>query len=171
MLGMKLVRLVERHCDELSRGLTEQIRTAERTSDFRKITPTELQRAIAEVFRNLGEWLLQKTEADVASRFTAIAARRASEGIGLQQLVWALMLTRDYLWHFLRQEAFADSIVELHGELEVDQMLNQFFDRAVYYAILGYDGADRQRAPKSDWARAQEVAVSIGLLPHPKHAP
>ena len=47
------------------------------------------------------------------SRFRAIAAPRASEEISLHQFVWALMLTRDQRWHFLRQEAFADKIVEL----------------------------------------------------------
>jgi hypothetical protein len=41
--------------------------------------------------------------------------------------------------HFLQRECFVDSILELFGELEVQQMLDQFFDRAVYYSILGYD--------------------------------
>jgi len=164
MLGMKLVRLIEAHSEALSRGLTEKMRKSERTSDFRRIPPKDLRLAAAEVYRNLGEWLLQKTEGDIASRFRAIAARRVSEGIGLHQLVSALMLTRDHLWHFLRREAFADNIVELHGELELHQMLNQFFDRAVYYAILGYDEARQQSTPKSDLARVQELAVSIGLM-------
>jgi hypothetical protein len=53
--------------------------------------------------------------------------------------VWALVLTRDHLWHFLRQEAFADSIFELHAELELHQLLGQFFDRAIYFAVLGYE--------------------------------
>lgn len=164
MLGMKLVRLIEAHSEALSRGLMEKIRKSERTSDFRKIPPKELRLAAAEVYRNLGEWLLQKTESDIATRFRAIAARRVAEGIGLHQAVWALMLTRDHLLHFLRREAFADNIVELHGELELHQMLNQFFDRAVYYVILGYEEARQQSGPKSDLRRVKELAVSIGLM-------
>jgi hypothetical protein len=75
MLGMRLVRLIEGHSDELSLGLSEQIRKSERTSDFRKILPQELQLAATEVYRNLGEWLMQKTEADIAARFRMVAAR------------------------------------------------------------------------------------------------
>jgi hypothetical protein len=78
------------------------------------------------------------------------------------------MLTRDHLWHFLQQEAFADNIVELHGELELHQMLNQFFDRAVYYGILGYEGARKHDSPQSDLAvqrRVGRLAVSIRLAP------
>ncbi|GEM_PF-372690 len=164
MLGIKLVRLIEAHSEALSRGLMEQIRKSERTSDFRKIPPKELRLAAAEVYRNLGEWLLQKTESDIAGRFRAVAARRVQEGIGLHQAVWALMLTRDHLLRFLRREAFADNIVELHGELELQQMLNQFFDRAVYYVIVGYEEARQQSGPKGDLTRMKELAVSIGLM-------
>lgn len=163
MLGMKLVRLIERHSEVLSRGLAEQIRKSERTSDFRKIPAEDLRLAATEVYRNLGEWLLQKTEVDVAGRFKAIAARRAEEGISLHQFVWALMLTRDHLFQFLRREAFADTIVELHGELELHQLLNQFFDRAVYYGIVGYEQAG-DATPKGDLCRVHDLAVAIGLM-------
>lgn len=104
MLAMKLVRLIEAHSDELSRQLTHQIRTSERTSDYQKVRSEDLRLAATEVYRNLGEWLLNKTESDIASRFRAIAVRRSSEGIRLQHYVWALMLSRDHLWHFLRRE-------------------------------------------------------------------
>lgn len=163
MLGMKLVRLIERHSENLSRELVAEVRNSERTSDFRKISPEDLKRAVEELYHNLGEWLLQKTELDIAGRFKAIGARRAAEGIHLHQFLWALMLTRDHLWYFLRREAFADTIVELHGELELNNLLNQFFDRAVYYAVIGYEEAG-QASPKGELRRIQELAMAIGLM-------
>jgi hypothetical protein len=107
MVALKLVRLIEKHSEELAQGLTEQIRTSERMCDFRKVPPAELELAAVEVYRNLGEWLLQKTEDDIESRFGAIATRRAAEGVGLHQFVWALIISRDHLWRFLQREAFA----------------------------------------------------------------
>ncbi len=82
--------------------------------------------------------MLQKTEIDIAERFKALGARRAAEGVGLHQFVWALVISRNHLWQFLQREAFADNIVQLSGKLELQQMLNQFYDRAVYYGVLGY---------------------------------
>jgi hypothetical protein len=164
MVGLKLVRLIERNSETLARGLTEHIRKSERTSDFRKIPPQDLRLAAIEVYRNLGEWLLQKTEQDIEGRFREIGTRRAVEGVGLHQFVWALMLTRDHLWHFLQQEAFADNIVALHGELELHQMLIQFFDRAVYCGIVGYEEVRQHNSPNSDLAKAEELAVSIELM-------
>jgi DNA repair photolyase len=138
MLGLRLMRLIERHSEELALGLTEKLQVTERTSDFRKIPSEELQPAVAEIYGNLGEWLLQKTEHDIERRFRAIAARRAAEGIAVHQFVWAIIISRNHLWQFLQERAFADSIVALYGELELHQMLNQFFDRALYYGVLEY---------------------------------
>ncbi len=141
MLGLKLVHLIEKHSEELAIGLTQELRNSERTSDFKKIPRDELQLAAVQVYRNLEEWLLQKKEDDIGNRFRTIAARRAAQGVRLPQLVWALVLSRNHLWHFLQRERFADNILEVFGELEVLQMLNQFFDRAMYYAILGHEEA------------------------------
>jgi hypothetical protein len=158
MLGMKLVRLIEAHSEALSQGVVDVIRASERTSDFRAIPREDLQRRVSEVYHNLGEWLLQKTESEIAGRFKAVATRRAAEGIRLPQFVWALTLTRDHLLHFLRHEAFADNIVALHGELELHQLLDQFFDRAVYHSILGYEEAGFRARPVSGLKAAEPGA-------------
>ena len=154
MLTLKLVRLIEKHSEELVGGLTEQIQLSDRTSDFRKIPAAELGLAAVEVYRNLGDWLRQKTDEDIESRFRAIGARRAAEGVGLHQFVWALITSRDHLWHFLQREAFACNVVELYGELELHQMLTQFFDRAVYYGIQEYGTSELHNHASSGRSRA-----------------
>jgi hypothetical protein len=164
MLGIKLVRLIEAHSEALSQGVVNVIRASERTSDFRAISREDLQRRVCEVYRNLGEWLLQKTEGDISIRFKTIAARRAAEGIRLPQFIWALMLTRDHLLHFLRHEAFADNVVALYGELELHQLLDQFFDRAVYHSIVGYEEAGTKARIASGLKRT-ELTGSTAAIP------
>jgi hypothetical protein len=48
------------------------------------------------------------------------------------------MVIRAIIYGILPQEFFVDNIFKLFGELGVQQMLNQFFDRAIYYSILRY---------------------------------
>jgi hypothetical protein len=152
MVGTRLVRLVEKHSRELAVGLTAELLKSERTSDFRKIAPEELQRTIAEVYCNLGEWLLRKTERDIEQRFRTLAARRAADGVAIHQFVWAMTISRNHLWHFLREEAFADSVIALYDELELQQLLSQFFDRAVYYGLLGYEDRREQERAGTDFS-------------------
>jgi hypothetical protein len=159
MLGLKLVHLIEKHSEELALGLTQELRTSERTSDFKKIPGDDLRLAAVQVYRNLEEWLLQKKEDDIGNRFRTIAARRAGQGVRLPQLVWALVISRNHLWRFLQRECFADNILEVFGELEVLQMLNQFFDRAMYYAILGHEEAVPHDAGHSGSKRRSSLTV------------
>jgi hypothetical protein len=141
MLGLRLMHLIEEHSEELASGLTQKLRLADRSSDFRNIPTEELEMAAAELYRNLGEWLLHKTEAEIERRFREVATRRATEGVSLHQLVWAMIISRNHLRQFLQAQGFADNIVALYGELELQELLNQFFDRALYYSVLGYEEA------------------------------
>ena len=144
----RLVRLIERHSEELAMGLTAKLRQSERTTDFQKIPAMELQKTTAALYHNLGEWLLNKTEQDIEKHFVSIAERRAAEGIRLQQFVWALIISPNHLYRFLLGHAFADSIFELYNELELQQLLNQFFERATYYSVAAYEES-RERTPVS----------------------
>ncbi|MGA8621121.1 MAG: hypothetical protein WB660_21680 [Candidatus Sulfotelmatobacter sp.] len=168
MLGLKLVHLIERHSEELALGLTQEVRNSERTCDFKKIPRDELHSAASEVYRNLEEWLLEKKEDDVGKRFRAIASRRAAQGVSLRQLVWALVISRNHLWHFLQRECFVDNLLEVFGELEVLQLLNQFFDRAMYYSILGYEEAvsHDQAGDPGIKGKSSSPATGIGMNSH-----
>jgi hypothetical protein len=155
MLGLGLMRLIERNSEELAGGLTVKLQASERTRDFRKIPREDLRHTATEVYRNLGEWLLKKTEKDIEERFRALADLRAGEGVRLHQFVWALIISRNYLWQFLRTEAFADNVVALYGELELQQLLTQFFDRAVYYGVLQYDTINDRDKPAGELSKAR----------------
>jgi hypothetical protein len=39
-----------------------------------------------------------------------------------------------------------DGAVQLYGELELVQLLDQFFDRALYFAVVGYEHARMRKA-------------------------
>jgi hypothetical protein len=150
MVSSRLVRLIERHSEELAIALTAKLRQTERTSDFQRIPFEELQKTTAELYHNLGMWLLTKTEKDIEDHFVSIARRRAADGISLQQFVWALTISRNHLYRFLLGQAFVDSIFELYSELELQQLLNQFFERATYYGVIGYEEArERERIKRT----------------------
>jgi hypothetical protein len=147
LLAYRLVRLIEAHCDQLAGALLERVQSSEKTTAYvTQVPPQELRARAREVYQNLGEWLLGKTEAEVESRYQQIGARRAAQGVPLTQLISSLVLTKDTLWEFLLKEAGVGRPVEVFGELELLQLLDQFFDRAIYYAALGYEGAATRHA-------------------------
>lgn len=142
LLAYRLVRLIEAHSDQLARNLLERVQDSDKTGAYSTRVPQdELRSRVSEVYRNLGEWLLGKTEAEVQRRYEEIGARRAAQNVPLAQLISALVLTKDNLWEFLLREAGVERPVEVFGELELLQLLDQFFDRAIYYACVGHEHA------------------------------
>jgi hypothetical protein len=139
MLAYRLVRLIETHSEALSNSLYTKLETSDKTKDFRKVPPDEFKARVCEVYQHLGEWLLGKTEADIERRYNEIGRRRATQGVPVSQLIWAIALTKENLMEFLARESSMDKPIEICGELEVLQLLEQFFDRAIYYAALGYE--------------------------------
>jgi hypothetical protein len=146
MVALKLVRLIEANSHELAQGLMEKVLSSDRTSDYRKMPPGEVQAAAQEIYQHLSDWLLTKTASDIELRYTRIGEARARQGVSLSHFVWALALTKEHLWGFLQREALVDHVVELFGELELFRLLDQFFDNAIYYAVVGYQRAYQAKA-------------------------
>jgi hypothetical protein len=139
MFSYRLVRLIESHADALAAGLEEKVQSSLQVTHFRDISAHELRERVYEIYRHLGEWLLGKNELDIEHRYREIGARRAHQRVPLSEVIQAIVLTKENLWEFLKSEAVVDRAVEIMGELELLQMLEMFFDRAIYFAAVGYE--------------------------------
>src|SRR5215470_9190835 len=147
MLAYRLVRLIETHSDKLAAGLLAKVQSSEFTPSYRNSAATELRDRVGEIYSHLGDWLLGKSAFDIEQRYEEIGARRAQQGVPISELIWCITLTKENLWEFLRREAGMERPTEVFGELEMLQLLDQFFDRASYYAALGHE-KEQPRAAK-----------------------
>jgi hypothetical protein len=146
MLAYRLVRLIETHSDGLATGLLARVQSSEFTRDYCKVPAADLQERVYEIYRHLGEWLLGKSDFDIRDRYMEIGARRAEQQVPLSQLVWVIVLTKENLLEYLKNEAGLERPTEVFGELEMLQLLDQFFDRAIFYASMGYEHACSKEA-------------------------
>ncbi len=145
-MAIRLVRLIETHADRLSHGLLHKFQHAHHCEDLRKVPAAELKDRSYEIYRNLSDWLTAKSESEIEHRYVALGARRASQGVALSNVLWAITATKEHLWEFLQSEGFADKPVELFGELELLHRIEMFFDRALYYVAVGYEKAAKSAA-------------------------
>lgn len=144
LLAYHLVRLIENHADDLANGLSQQVQSSPRTVDFRRLVPApDLKLRVYEIYRDLGDWLLKRTEGDIERRYREIGTRRAMQGVPFSQLAYAIILTKENLWNFLLKNAGVDRTIEVYGELELLQQLAYFFDRAISYAAAGHEYAEK----------------------------
>jgi hypothetical protein len=140
LLAYRLVRLIEIHADKLADGALARLKQDEKTKSYCKRVPCDdFRSAVCEIYTHLGEWLMGKSEGDIARRYIEIGHRRAAQGVLLSELNWAIVIARENLWEFLKAEESLERPTEVFGELKLLQLLEQFFDRAIYYAAVGYE--------------------------------
>ena len=147
MILYRLVRLIETHSQALATCLLDRVQNSELTPTFQRNVPgEELKERVYEIYRHLGEWLMGKDESQLEQRYLQIGARRASQKVPLSEVIWVIVLTKENLWDFIKKESVLERPVEVFGELEMLQLLEQFFDRAIYHAAVGYEHAVAETA-------------------------
>src|SRR6266540_7467496 len=119
MLAYRLVRLIETHSDELAAGLLEKVQHSELTRSYRNVPAEELRQRVSEIYRHLGDWLLGKGRYDIEQRYEEIGTRRAHQSVPISELVWVIILTKETLWGFLKNQSAAERAVDVFGEMEM----------------------------------------------------
>ena len=76
---------------------------------------------------------------NIEERYLKIGERRASQGVALSDLCWAIAMTKEHLWEFLQLQGFTRSPVEIYGEMELVRLLDRFFDCPLCFATEGYE--------------------------------
>jgi len=149
MIALRLVRLIETHSEQLAESLAHKVERSSRAADLKKIPPQEIRERAREVYRDLSDWILTKTEDDIERIYTPLGRRRAEQGVSLSALCWALMMTEENLWDFLELEGMREKPLEILGGFELLRLLDQFFDQAIYFATLGYESYSMQKPQES----------------------
>ena len=150
LLAYRLVKLIENHSDGLARSLYKRCRESERCRGYANVPESDLTARVYEVYHHLGEWLLGKTEEDIERRYLEIGALRAEQGVPCSQVVWVICLVRENLWDYLKQNAELERPHEIFGEIELLELLDQFFNHAIYYAALGHERASAHYSVRSE---------------------
>jgi hypothetical protein len=139
VLTYKLVHLIEYHSDNLAASLLRRLEHSERAGSYRNVPSPELKKVVSEIYHHLGAWLLNKTESDIEQRCTAIGTLRAEQGVPLHELVWVIVLTKRNLCEFIDDMSFPGRALDAAEEQEMLALLDQFFENAIYAAVVGYE--------------------------------
>jgi hypothetical protein len=144
MITVRLVRLIETHCDEIADGVLKKFQDSTRTRDLRNVPPQELRQRTLEILRHLSDWLLCKAESEVENRYQRMGKSRAAQGVSFADFCWSMIFTKEQIWDFIQQQGFPQGPLEIYGEMELLRLLDQFFERAICYGAEGYEIARNQ---------------------------
>jgi len=152
MLANRLVQLIENHSEALTQTVLHDVLTNENTISFRKVPRSELKPRIAAMYEKLGKWIGNPDEDDIRQEYEDWGRTRFRQGIPFSEIVYVLMLTKKHLRKFIREHGLVDFSgdrvtpgelvpVELYAIQELNYLVGDFFDRALYHLVRGYEMA------------------------------
>ena len=130
--------MIEDHAEQITRRLVNDLQSNEHTPAYNALSRSNLHRRIVEVYRNLDRWLVNESDDAIAAAYTELGKIRFAEDIPLSEVVYALILTKSHLRDYIRTSALLDSAIELYQEKELQQLIAQFFDKAIYFTVQAY---------------------------------
>lgn len=143
MFALRLVQLIEHNADKLADALIGRLKRSDACGELLTCVPAhELKNRAYEIYHNLTEWMLNKTEAEVEERYMGIGARRARQGVPFSQFLYAIDATKETLWDFIQQEGLLEP-GDLISQMELLRGMEHFFDRALYFASIGHESVLR----------------------------
>lgn len=152
MLANRLIQLIENHARSLTQEAMQDIVTNENTMSFRRVPKAELEPRIAALYQNLGKWIGDPRDDEIRQEYEQWGRTRFRQGIPFSEIVYVLMLTKQHLRKFIREHGLVtfsgdrvtpDELipVELYAIQELNYLVGDFFDRALYYLVRGYESA------------------------------
>ena len=152
MTSAHVIELIEIHADRLTNEVASSLVGSARTTGFRRVRADELERRIFQILHDLGAWIEKPKSERVRVEFSDWGRRRFEEGIPLSEVVYAVLLLKGILRRYIRDNGlveesmsrvYGDGVlpVHLHGLLELNSQVNEFFDEAIYHLCVGYETA------------------------------
>lgn len=159
MVSRRLVLEIERNANKLAIDLVESLRNDGRAASYRNLSDAQYRGVVRDLFSNLGDWLESHAWNKLRKTYEAKGRERYHGGMPLEQLIYSLTKTKQLLIDFVQKSMPGDAS-ERDQELQLIVAISEFFDRAVYHTVVGYeDGRTTQtsvrKAAPSSTARSK----------------
>ena len=156
MLLHRLIKLIETHAESLTQGVVQDVQTNEHTRSHALIPKEELSSRVLALYRNLGNWIGDPKDDAIRHEYEEWGRIRCQQGIPTSEIVFCLILIKQHLRQYIREHGgvvfSGEPLVsgemvplELYSIQELNYVVGDFFDRALYYLLRGYEAGKLQK--------------------------
>jgi hypothetical protein len=150
MISAHLIELIEIHAEQLTKDVARTLVANARTPAFRRVRPEDLERRIFQILHDLGTWIGEPKNARVQTEFSDWGRRRFDQGIPVSEILYAVLILKNTLRRYIRDNGLVEEAVprllgdyvlpiHLHGLMDLNTQVGEFFDEAIYYLACGYE--------------------------------
>ncbi len=159
MISRRLVEAIEKEAHKLAVDLVASVRQDRRANAYENLSDAQFEGVVLDLYSNLGQWLHSRTWHRLQTVYERKGRERFHGSIPLDQLIFSLTRTKTLLLDFIRGSLQGDAS-ERDLELELILAVSEFFDRAIYHTIVGYEDG-RQSLAQAEEERADQPAKPL----------
>ncbi len=139
MVTRRFVKMIETRADKVAKAWLREVRQSRYTPTYHRFPEEALFERAMNVYERLGYWLSPETQKEEIRYFYInLGKQRYQEGFSVEEIVMGLILLKRYLWLEVLSEGLTQTNLELYQALELNNQVVLYFDRAVYYSVVGY---------------------------------
>lgn len=150
MHSARLIELIQAHADHLTRDVLKDYATNPRTRHWNLVPGAELEQRVISTYRNLGNWIGNPRDEAVQAEYEEWGRKRYRNGIPLSEVVFAVILLKHHLQKYIREHGLVEHSrdrhappevlpVHMYGIQELNYLVGDFFDKALYHLARGYE--------------------------------
>ncbi|MBU4302382.1 MAG: hypothetical protein KKE56_06425, partial [Actinobacteria bacterium] len=141
VLEEQLVAIIESRADEVARTWYREVKESHYTPGFKNISEEEGLEMATNVYRKLGYWLTPSSDKDVKYTYEMFGESLYNKGFRMEEVVMVLVFIKRYLWLHLLEQGIMSTNLEVYRALELNNKVVLYFDRAICFALEGYNNA------------------------------
>jgi hypothetical protein len=150
LLSARLIELIQTHAKSLTSDVLKDYATNPRTRHWNVVPGAELEQRVISTYRNLGNWIGDPREEAVQAEYEEWGRKRYRNGIPLSEVVFAVILLKQHLRKYIREHGLVEHSrdrlasqeilpVQMYGIQEMNYLVGDFFDKALYHLTRGYE--------------------------------
>jgi hypothetical protein len=141
VLTGQLVQIIENDSDRIAETWYHEVKDSNYTPSIEKISGEDAVKMATDVYKKLGYWLMRTHGQEVKETYHRFGSQLYWKHFGMEEVVMTLVLIKRYLWLHLLEHGLMTTSLELYQALELNNKVVLYFDRAIYFAIIGYKEA------------------------------
>ena len=138
VLTGRLVEVIESRADEIAKTWYRYVKDSQYTPSIGMIPEQDALKMATDVYRKLGYWLMRTHGHEVKETYHRFGERLYWKHFRMEEVVMTIVLIKRYLWLYLLEGGLMATRLELYHALELNNKVVLYFDRAIYFAIIGY---------------------------------
>jgi hypothetical protein len=154
VLSDELVKIIDARSNDLAYVWYEDVSKSQYTPHIKTLSRDEGLNMSLKVLKKLSDWLKPGVKGETRQTFVRFGEQSYFKGFKMDEMIQLLILLKRHIWLHLLAEGIMTTNIEVYQALDVNNKVVLFFDRAIYFSLIGFQQA-RGDARKAKLANEQ----------------